>query len=203
MATTTAALPASRNVQRLYRKDQSVAKSLPRTAPFNSSQSLDLCSARSLVARGGVNNLQNAKVWLKWSGRLSTQDIWKQRAFRQLRCTRPSVQIAAFNADRSRPLPDAGAYRDTVTQRLSEEESLNREREGGRTGAGWRRQNTQRSAGPVLPDTREFLSFERNLNEAIDPEVSNKLLFPSSRLSFTEVGVLASFKGASFLLLIM
>ncbi|GAQ79155.1 Peptidase M15B and M15C [Klebsormidium nitens] len=175
MATTTAS-PASRSLQRLFCKSspsQAPSKLLLQTTPLKSNLFLDLLSPRSLLPRGGLKWLHSSKLLRNRSRQFSTQDICfsgYQRAFQQLRCTRPTVRTAAFSADRSNPLPDAGAYRKSTAQRPSEEDSLKREIDGERTGAEWRRDSVERSAGPVLPDTREFLSFERNVKVAIDPE---------------------------------
>jgi hypothetical protein len=83
-----------------------------------------------------------------------------------------SVRAAALNADRSRSFSDAGPSREPSTQTTTGDGSPNGVPPSRHRGPGFRRDPTERPAGPVLPDTRDFLSFEKNVNAAVDPEVS-------------------------------
>jgi hypothetical protein len=83
-----------------------------------------------------------------------------------------SVRAAALNADRSKSFSDAGPSKEPSTQTSTGDSSTNGVRLSRHRGAELRRDLIDRPAGPVLPDTRDFLSFEKNVNAAVDPEVS-------------------------------
>lgn len=83
-----------------------------------------------------------------------------------------SVRAAALNADRRRSFSDAVPNKEPSTQTKTGDASPNGVPPSRHRGPEFRRDPTERPAGPVLPDTRDFLSFEKNVNAAVDPEVS-------------------------------